>query len=82
MHTTQSPAEKRQAKLKQLIEAEGYDTLEQFLEDNAHDSVVPGICLTETCDYTTGVEPDQDKGWCECCCDDTVASGLVLAGII
>ena len=82
MHTTQSPAARRQAKLRQLIEAEGYETLEAFLEDNALDSVVPGICLTERCDYTTGVEPDQDKGWCECCCDTTVASGLVLAGII
>ena len=82
MHIDQSPAEKRQAKLKQLILSEGYESLEAFLEDNAHDSVVPGICLTERCDYTTGVEPDQDKGWCECCCDNTVASGLVLAGII
>jgi hypothetical protein len=82
LHIAQSPAAKRLAKLHQLIESEGYDTLEAFLEDNAHDSVVPGICLIERCDYTTGVEPDQDRGWCECCCDNTVASALVLAGVI
>ena len=78
----QPNAEKRRIKLDQLVESEGYDTLEAFLEDDAHDSVVPGICLTEKCDYTTGVEPDQDRGWCECCCDNTVASALVLAEII
>jgi hypothetical protein len=48
-------AEKRQAKLGRLIESEGYDTIEQFLADNAHDSVVPGICLTKACNYTTDV---------------------------
>jgi hypothetical protein len=78
----QPNAEKRRIKLDQLVESEGYDTLEAFLEDNVHDSVVPGICLTEKCDYTTGVEPDQDHGWCECCCGNTVASALVLAEII
>jgi len=82
LHIAQSPAEKRQAKPAELVESEGYDSREAFLEANAHDSVVPGICLTETCDYTTGVEPDQDRGWCECCGDTTVASALVLAGLI
>jgi hypothetical protein len=76
------PAEKQQAKLSELVESEGYDSLEQFLEENAHDSVVPGICMTDACDYTTEVEGDQDGGWCECCSDNTVASALVLAGII
>jgi hypothetical protein len=76
------PVEKRQAKLAELVESEGYDTLEQFLEDNVHDSVVPGICMADQCDYTTEVEPDQDRGWCECCCDNTVASALMLAEII
>ncbi len=75
-------AEERRLKLDRLVESEDYDSLEAFLEANAHDSVVPGICLTDKCDYTTGVELDQDRGWCECCCDDTVASALVLAGII
>ena len=76
------PFEKRQAKLAELVESEGYDTLEHFLEDNAHDSVVPGICLNDGCSYTAQVEGDQNEGWCEACCDNTVVSGLMLAGII
>jgi hypothetical protein len=76
------PAEKQQAKLSELVESEGYDSLEQFLKENAHDSVVPGICMTDDCDYTAEIEGDQDRGWCECCCDNTVVSALVLAGII
>jgi hypothetical protein len=79
---TRSPAEKRRIKLDQLIEIEDYETLEAFLEDNAHDSVVPGICLNDRCSYTMPVESDQREGWCEECCDNTVASGLVLAEII
>jgi hypothetical protein len=77
MHTA-----KRLEKLYQLIKSEWYDSLEEFLQDIAHATVVPGICLTEKCDYTTEVEPDQERGWCECCYDNTVASALVLAGIV
>ena len=69
-------------KLEQLIDNEGYETLESFLEDFALDSVVPGICMNDGCEYTTNVEPDQDKGWCENCNTNSVKSGLVLAGII
>ena len=76
------PTEKRQVKLSRLVESEGYPNLEQLLRDAAFDCVSPGICLTDGCDYTTEVEPDQDRGWCECCCDNTVASALVLAEII
>ena len=46
------------------------------------DSVSPAICLNDGCDYTTEMEPDQDRGWCEACRTNTVASALVLAGII
>jgi hypothetical protein len=41
-----------------------------------------GICLNDGCSYTAHVEDDQREGWCEACCDTTVASGRVLAGII
>jgi hypothetical protein len=37
-----STVEKRRSKLDQLVESEGIDSLEAFLQDNAHDSVVPG----------------------------------------
>ena len=78
----QIPADKRQLKLSQLVESEGYLELEELLRDATFDSACPGICLTDGCDYTTEVEPDQDRGWCECCCDNTVMSALVLADII
>ena len=81
MHT-QSSAEKRRGKLDQLVETEGYDTLEDLLQAVISDSVSPGICMTEGCSYTTEVEPDQHKGWCECCDTGTVVSALVLAEII
>jgi hypothetical protein len=78
----QSPAEKRQAKLNELVESEGFDTLEELLAAVITDSVSPGICMTEGCSYTTEVEPDQREGWCEVCDKGTVVSALVLAEII
>lgn len=47
-----------------------------------YDSVVPGICMNDGCDYTAEYEPDQDGGWCEECQMRSVASALVLAGLI
>lgn len=69
-------------KLEQLIDIEGYASSEEFLKENVHDSVCPGICMNDGCDYTTIVEPDQDRGWCEACETNTVKSGIMLAGII
>jgi hypothetical protein len=69
-------------KLKKLCESEGFDTVIAMLEEATFDSVSPGICIRPGCDYSTEVEPDQDQGWCESCNDGTVASALVLAGII
>ena len=46
------------------------------------DSVSPAICLNENCDYTAEMEPDQDRGFCEACGTNSVASALILAGII
>ena len=65
--------------LKQLARDEGL-TVTEMLERAVTDSVSPGIC--KTCGYTTEVEPDQDKGWCEECDTNTVVSCLMLAGII
>ena len=69
-------------KLTQLAELEGYTDEMDMLQEASCDSVVPSICVNQGCDYTTGMEPDQDEGWCEECETNTVKSCLVLAGII
>ena len=70
------------SKLDTLIDIEGYDSFEKMAEAVFSDSVSPGICTNEGCSYTTEVEPDQDRGWCEECGTNTVKSALVLAGFI
>jgi len=72
----------RQAKLTELAESEGFNSIDEMLEAAAFDSVSPGICTQSGCEYTTEVEPDQTEGWCEICGRKCVASALVLAGII
>lgn len=69
-------------KLMKLCEAEGFQTFEQLMRHSSCDSVCPAICMTEGCDYTTEMEPDQDQGYCEACGGNTVVSALVLAGLI
>ena len=70
------------AKLMRLCDLEGYKCLNDLLEASVVDSVCPSICMTEGCDYTTEMEPDQDAGYCEACGGNTVTSALVLAGLI
>jgi hypothetical protein len=70
------------AKLMKLCDIEGFDILDDLLEAAATDTVCPAICMTEGCDYTTEMEPDQDRGFCEVCGGQTVTSALVLAGLI
>jgi hypothetical protein len=77
MHLSQS---ERDAKLNILRDAEGFDSLEAMLEAATFDSVSPAICTR--CDHTTEMEPDQDRGWCESCGQNSVVSALVLAGLI
>jgi len=69
-------------KLTMLANIEGFEDSMQMLEEIMVDSVNPGICTNEDCDYTTEVEPDQDKGYCEVCGTQTVKSALILANII
>lgn len=69
-------------KLSTLANYAGYSDVQDLLEENVIDSVVPGICKNPDCDYTTEVEPDSDSGWCEECGEGSVVSCLVLAGII
>ena len=49
-------------KLAQLIEIEGYASLDDMLTAVASDSIAPGICIREGCSYSCDVEPDQDAG--------------------
>lgn len=76
-----SPA-KRRAKLLQLIEIEGFESEDALLAAAVADSVCPAICMNDDCDYTCEMEPDQDRGYCEVCGTNTVASALILAGLI
>ena len=71
-----------QQKLGELAEIEGFASVEELLEACVHDSVSPGICTRDGCDYTAEVEPDQDRGWCEECKAPSVKAALVLAGLI
>jgi hypothetical protein len=72
----------RMAKLMRLCEIEGFRNIEEILFASITDSVCPAICMTEGCDHTAEMEPDQDQGYCEACGGNTVTSALVLAGII
>lgn len=57
-------------------------TVQEMLESTICDSVAPAICTTPGCDYSTEMEKDQRAGWCEVCNKGTVASCLILAGVI
>ena len=73
---------KNAAKLMTLCDLEGFDSFDDLLQAAATDSVCPAICMTEGCDYTAEMEPDQDQGFCEACGGNTITSALVLAGLI
>ena len=74
--------QQRLAKLRILAAVEGFPTVHDLIAAVVHDSVSPGICVRQGCDYTCQVEPDQDMGWCEECRTQTVQSVLVLPGLI
>ena len=74
-------------KLEKLAADYGFDNVMDMLEEAteclAHCfRIAPAICINSDCDYTTDMEPDQDRGWCEECETNTVQSCLILAGII
>lgn len=72
----------RQQKLAALLDAEGYDTLEELLEAVFSDSVSPAICINGGCSHTAEMEPDQDAGHCEACGTETMVAAPILAQII
>jgi hypothetical protein len=70
------------AKLMRLCELEGFTKVEDILFAVAGASVCPAICVTEGCDHTADMEPDQDYGHCEQCGGNTMLSALRLAGFV
>jgi hypothetical protein len=70
------------AKLMKLCVAEGFASLDDLRALSVRDSVCPAICMTEGCDHIAEMESDQDEGYCDTCGGNTMASVLVLAGLI
>ena len=69
-------------KLLTLAEDFGFESVEEMLEAYITDSVAPGICKNDWCDYSCECEPDCTEGWCEICETNSVVSCFVLEGII
>ena len=69
-------------KLNLLAEYEGHASPMDMFESIGLVDSVPAICMNPDCDYTTDMEPDMSKGWCECCDTNTVKSAFVLGGFI
>lgn len=69
-------------KLLKLLEIEGYEDIAALAEAVFSDAVSPAICLTEGCDHTAEMEPDQTEGYCEACGGQTMVSAMILAGVI
>jgi len=67
-------------KLERLARSEGLP-VEEMLTQAFFDGKCPAICMNEGCNYTTNMEPDQSRGFCEVCGTNTVKSCLVLAKI-
>ncbi len=66
----------------QKLVADSGMTYEEVLEACITDGTCWAICMNLTCDYTTEMEPDQERGWCEGCNANTVVSAAILAGVI
>ena len=74
--------EEKRRKLRELARGGGHASVVEMLKAYVTDSVAPAICTDPHCSYTTEMEPDQDRGYCELCGCNTVASAPVLAGLI
>lgn len=69
-------------KIAMLEEMTGMDEME-MIEQATYDSVAVGICTNKQCSFVAdSVEPDCSSGFCEHCGTQTVASILVLEGMI
>lgn len=73
---------KAEEKLQLLAEIEGFNNPEEMMMAHITDSVGPAICMNDECDYTTEMEHDQDRGWCEECNEGSMKSCFILGGVI
>jgi hypothetical protein len=81
--TTRPKGYKMNSKMETLAQDWGLDLDENdTYRDLMFDGINPGICMNKDCNYSTDVEPDQDKGYCEECGTNTVKSASLLLGII
>lgn len=69
-------------KLMTLCDQRGFQDLDDLLLAALLKGASPAICMTEGCDHTADMEPDQDQGFCEACGGNTLVSVLVLADLI
>ena len=69
-------------KSEQLAKDYGYKDAWECIQDTHNDGAIPGICRNKGCNYSTDVEPDQECGFCEDCGTQTVASIMILEGLI
>lgn len=70
------------SKAQECAEQYGFDSPFELMEEYITDSICPGICTNPDCDCTTNVEPDSSSGYCEVCETQTVASVMILEGVI
>jgi len=68
-------------KLETLLNMEGL-TEEELLTESLMEGNSYGICSNKDCNYTTNIEADNDKGYCEICKTNTVISAEMMLGII
>ncbi|MGY3347174.1 MULTISPECIES: hypothetical protein [unclassified Bradyrhizobium] len=73
---------RRVQKLVSLCDQRGFQDLDDLLLAALLNDASPAICMTEGCEHTADMEPDQEQGFCEACGGQTVVSALVLAGFI
>ncbi len=67
--------------IRDLIDDLGYASFAEMIVAEAGGGCCPAICVK--CGWTTHMEPDQDRGWCESCDKGgRVKSALILAGMI
>ena len=70
------------SKLSTLTEDWGYESTLDLMTDYMHEGIMPAICMNKGCNYSTEMEPDQDRGLCECCGTNSVTSAAILLGVI
>jgi hypothetical protein len=67
-------------KIQILVETYGYEDVNEMMGDYMLSGTLPGICVSPVCDNIEEYEPDQNKGYCTNCHNQTVASLLVMLG--